>query len=201
MARDNQVSIGSVGTGNTISITQAQAPDAPHIEYTVDERSVQHLSKAYINKGAFAFFGALLLPVLAIAADALGVLSFLGIQTKWVMAVVLPVAVFGSLLNNTRRKIATTAFNPNTAMFIDGHWVEQDERGGYIRYQKTAPCIYPRCSGTVFVRTAPPREQPNHTLIGVCNVGGHRHTYTVDFNGVGFPEQFDWRPIEEKRND
>jgi hypothetical protein len=200
MTHDNQVNIGSVGTGNTISITQTQAPDAPHIEYMVDKKSVRNLSKTYVNKGVFAFYGALLLPILAIVADALGVLSFLGVQTRWVMAVVLPAAIFGALLNNTRRKIAQTTFNPNTAAFIDGNWIEQDERGGYIRYQKTAPCIYPKCSGTVFVRTAPPRELPNHTLIGVCNVGGHRHTYTVDFNGIGFPEQFDWRPIEDKHN-
>lgn len=198
MTHDNRVSIGSVGTGNAITINQHQAPDSPHIEYDVSEDTIEHLSRSHVNKGAFAFYGALALPVLAIVADSLGVLTFLGIQTKWAMAVLLPMAVVAAVLTNTKRKIAETTFVPDTAMFIDGRWVEQERDGGYIRYRKTASCIYPKCSGTVSIHPAPPREQPNHAVVGVCDVGGHRHTYTVDFNGVGFPAQFDWSPVEER---
>jgi len=199
MAHDNNVSIGSVGTGNTINIAQHQAPESPHIEYTVASDTVERVSRTEANKGAFAFYGSLSLPVLAIVADGLGVLSFLGIQTKWALAVLLPIAFAGAVLTNTKRKLATTTFTSNEARFIDGRWVEQEEDGSYVLYRKTSPCIYPKCSGTVFIRPAPPREQPNHTLVGVCDVGAHRHTYTVDFNGIGFPAQFDWRPVEERK--
>ncbi|MES2115207.1 MAG: hypothetical protein V4578_08665 [Pseudomonadota bacterium] len=197
MTHDNNISIGSVGAGNTINIAQHQAPSAPHIEYAVGPDSVEHVSRGDAIKSALTFYGSLLLPVLAITADGLGVLSFLGLQTRWVLAVLLPIAIVGARLTSTRRKLATTTFVPNEAQFIDGKWAEKEDDGSYLLYRKTAPCIYPKCSGTVFIQPAPPREHPNHTLVGVCDVGARRHTYTVDFNGIGFPEQFDWKPIEE----
>lgn len=197
MPHDNNVSIGSVGAGNTINIAQHQAPDAPRIEYSVATDSIERVSQLQATKGAVTFYGSLSLPVLAIVADLLGTLSFLGIQTKWALVVTLPLAVIGANLSNTRRKLVTTTFKPNEAQFVDGRWAEQEDDGSYVLYRKTAPCIYPHCSGTVFIRTAPPREQPNHSLVGVCDVGAYRHTYTVDFNGIGFPQQFDWKPPEE----
>ena len=198
MTHDNNVSIGSVGTGNTVNIAQHQAPSTPHIEYAVADQSVEHVSRWEAKKSAFAFYGSLSLPVLAIVADGLGVLSFLDLKTMWVLAVLLPIAVFGAVLTSTKRKLATTTFSPNEARFVDGRWAEQEQDGSYLLYRKTAPCIYPKCSGTVFIQPAPPREHPNHTLVGVCDVGAHRHTYTVDFNGIGFPAQFDWKPLEER---
>ncbi len=198
MTHDNNVSIGSVGAGNTIHISHHQAPNAPHIEYAVAADSIEHVSAGEARKSALGFYGSLSLPILAIVADGLGVLSFLGIQTRWVLAVLLPLAVVGAILTSTKRKLATTTFGHSEAQFVDGRWAEQEEDGSYLLYRKTAPCIYPKCTGIVFIQPAPPRERPNHTLVGVCDVGVHRHTYTVDFNGIGFPAQFDWKPLEER---
>lgn len=198
MTHDNNVSIGSIGTGSTVNIAQHQAPNAPHIEYAVAADSIERVSSEEANKSALGFYGSLSLPILAIVADGLGVLSFLGVQTSWVLAVLLPLAAFGAYLTSAKRKLTTTTFGSNEALFIDGRWAEQEQDGSYLLYRKTAPCIYPKCSGTVFIQPAPPRERPNHTLVGVCDVGVHRHTYTVDFNGIGFPAQFDWKPLEER---
>ncbi|MGZ8876455.1 MAG: hypothetical protein ACXW1F_08310 [Halobacteriota archaeon] len=200
MAHDNNVSIGSVGTGNTINIAQHQAPETPHVEYTAASDSIEHLSRSTVNRGAVAFIASLSFPILAIVADGLGVLSSLGVQTKWqVLAVLVAIAIVGTVLTKTKMKIATKTFKSNQAWFIDGRWVEREDDGNYVIYRKTAPCIYEKCSGTVFIQPAPPREQPNHTLVGVCDVGARQHTYTVDFNNIGFPARFDWRPLEERK--
>jgi hypothetical protein len=66
-----------------------------------------------------------------------------------------------------------------------------------MSYIKRAKCIYPKCDGFVFVVPAPPREKHNHLVVGKCSVGGIRHTYTFDFNGIGYPQQFDWSPPDE----
>ncbi len=196
MANDNNVSIGSIGTGNTVNIAQHQAPQATYVEYKVAPESVEHLSKGEVNKGVLTFFGSLCLPILALVADALGILSYLGLQTRWALVVLVPIALIGATLTSTKLKIATAKFTPEVANFIDGKWVELEREGNYLIYRRMSPCIYPKCSGMVFIRPAPPREQPNHTLVGMCDTGRYRHTYTVDFNGIGYPAQFDWRPIE-----
>lgn len=200
MMHDNNINIGSIGAGNTVNITQQQAPSASHIEYDVVDASVRHLSKSEVNKGALAFWASASLPVLAIVADSLGVLSFLGVQTLWALAVVVPIAAIGAAATNGKRKIVEHSFKVNEAWFIDGRWVEQDDDGDYVLYRKAAPCIYPKCSGSVAIVPAPPRERGNHALVGICSVGGNRHTYTVDYNGIGYPAEFDWRPIEKRES-
>lgn len=201
MAHDNNLTIGSVGTGNTIHIDQRRGspPESPHIEYKIAQDSIQHLSRSEVNKSALSFYGAIALPFLALVADSLGILSFIGVQTKWTLVAILPIVLAITLATMQNKEIAKTTFRPNVANFLHGKWVERENDGNYIIYQKTAPCIHRGCRGTVFIRRAPPREQPNHTLVGVCDTGGHRHTYTVDFNGIGYPEQFDWRPIESQK--
>jgi hypothetical protein len=87
MTHDNNVSIGSVGTGNTIHISQNQTPSAPHIEYEIIPNSIEHVPSRDAYRDALGFYGSLSLPILGIVADGVGVLSFLGLQTKWVLAV------------------------------------------------------------------------------------------------------------------
>ena len=202
MTHDNNIHIGSIGTGNTINIAQHQASPSTtsYLEYKMLKESLQYQSKSKVNKGALAFWISASLPILAIVADSLGVFSFLGIQSLWALAVVVPFAVLGATLTNGKRKIAEHSFKPNEAWFINGQWVEKDDHGDYVMYRKVASCIYPKCTGAVSIVPAPPRERGNHTVVGVCSVGGNRHTYTVDYNGVGFPMQFDWRPIEKQES-
>lgn len=200
MMHNNNIHIGSIGNGNTVNIAQNQAPGTPHLEYEVQEESLRHLPKSEVGKGVLAFWASISLPVLAIVANSLGVLSFLGIQPLWALAVVFPIAVVGAAVTNGKRNIAEHSFKPNEAWFIDGQWVEKDNNGDYILYRKAAPCIYPKCTGSVAIVPAPPRERGNHTLVGVCSIGRNRHTYTVDYNDIGFPAQFDWRPIEKQES-
>jgi hypothetical protein len=202
MAHDNNVHIGSAATGSTINIAQHHAPeDKPHIVFTPDPHSMEHLSQSTINKGALAILASVSIPILGVVADVLGILGFLGIQTTtWqVLSVLVPIAVVGTLLSNPMQLFTATITRPNEARFIDGRWIERKEDGDYLTYRKTARCIYPKCSGTVFIQPAPPRERPNHTLVGVCDVGGLQHTFTVDYNGIGVPAKFDWRQVEERK--
>lgn len=199
MANNNNFTVGSAGNGNIFNVVQHQEPKASYVEYDVAHDSIEHLSRSHVHGRAFLFFASFVLPILGLLADGLGVLTFLGIQSKWAFTVLVSAAIVGTFLTNTKRKIATAGLERNRAIYIDGSWVEREDGGGYLLYRRTAKCIYPKCSGTVFIRPAPPREKPNHTLVGVCDLGNHRHTYTVDFNGIGFPLQFDWRPIEEHK--
>lgn len=160
------------------------------------------MSRGSVIKGAAAFF--LSLPVLALAvmsivADALGILSYFNVESKILAYVVMAVAMGAVMLCNGKRKMATTSIPPDQARFIDGRWVERDESGDYLLYRNTAPCNYENCKGTVRIQLPPPREQHNHDLIGVCDLGGKQHTYRVDFNGVGERQHFDWRPLEQNK--
>jgi hypothetical protein len=202
MPYDNNVQIGSAGSGNTFNISQHHANEGKrHIKFELDSSSVEHLPRSTIKKRALAFLASLSILVLGTVADVLGILSFLGLQVStWqVFWALIPIAVVGAALSNPLEVFAAINTRPNTANFANGRWIQQEENGDYVTYRKTAPCIYPRCSGTVFIQKAPPREQPNHTLIGVCDVGAIRHTYTVDYNGVGLPAEFDWRPLEQNK--
>lgn len=40
----------------------------------------------------------------------------------------------------------------------------------------------------------------NFRYASTRNVGGHRHTYTVDYDGIGYPKEFDWRPREQRES-
>lgn len=202
MSDDNKINIGSIGDANHISIAQHQSAERTNVQFVIDPNSVERLSRSSVNKGAVAFFlslPTLALSVMAILADALGVLSYFNVESKILAYIIAAIAMGGVVLCNTKRKIATTSIPPEQARFIDGRWVERDESGDYLLYRNTAPCGYKNCSGTVRIQTPPPRERHNHDLIGVCDIGGKQHTYRVDFNGVGEREHFDWRPVEENK--
>jgi hypothetical protein len=109
------------------------------------------------------------------------------------------VAMFGVMMFNTKRKIATSSIPSGQARFIDGRWVQRDETGDYLLYRKTAPCSYEGCHGTVRIQTPPARERHNHDLIGVCDIGEKQHTYRIDFNGIGKQQFFNWDPVEENK--
>jgi hypothetical protein len=84
------------------------------------------------------------------------------------------------------------------AQFKNGFWYRKLSDGNFISYEKRAKCIYPKCDGWVYIESAPAREKNNHILVGKCSVGGIRHAYTVDYNDIGYPHEFDWGPLEKK---
>lgn len=169
-----------------------------YIEYRIDEHSIKILHRRQIYRDTLLFYISFLPPIIVLVAHHYDILLLLGIKIELALGLATGITMVGAMLTNTQRKIAATTFPTDTAMFIEGQWIEEVNKEEYIQYTKTAPCIYPKCSGTVFIRPAPVRELPNHTLVGVCNIGGHRHTYTVDYNGIGFRQQFDWRAPEKQ---
>lgn len=202
MSDGNRINIGSIGDANHINIAQNQAPERTSIQFVIDPRSVERLSRGSVIKGAVGFFlslPALALSVMSILADALGILSYFNVESRILAYLIMAVAMAGVMLCNGKRKMATASIAPDQARFIDGRWVERDESGDYLLYRNTAPCNYENCHGTVRIQTPPPREQHNHDLIGVCDIGGKQHTYRVDFNGIGERQHFDWRPLEQNK--
>lgn len=85
--------------------------------------------------------------------------------------------------------------DPIGPFFLGVDFVIEDN-GDYMGYTYSAPCTNPECTGEVYLVHAPPREAGNHDVAGVCNKGGHQHTYTFDCTLRGEPWRFDWRQIE-----
>lgn len=195
----NNINIGSIGNANHINIAQSQSTLRRPIEFEVVASSVQRLSRASVNKGAWYFAGsipAFALSVMSIFADAVGIFSYFNLGWKilaWAIAII---GMFGLVFYKSKGKIALQTIPEGQALFIDGRWVERDEAGDYLLYRKTAACNHQGCKGTVRIETPPPREQHNHDYIGVCDVGGKQHTYRVDFNGIGERQHFNWDPID-----
>lgn len=76
MSDDNNINIGSIGNANHINIAQSQSSMRNPIEFEVVASSVQRLSRASVNKGAWYFAGsipAFALSVMSILADATGI--------------------------------------------------------------------------------------------------------------------------------
>lgn len=92
--------------------------------------------------------------------------------------------------------------NIKEAIFIGrGRLMEDDNKGGYLIYNPTAPCIYPCCTeGKIIIADAPPREmlRLGKTFVGVCSSAGKDHSYRLDHIWVATPEQFDWRAFNPK---
>lgn len=82
MSDGNRINIGSIGDANHINIAQNQAPERTSIQFVIDPRSVERVSRGSVIKGAVAFFlslPALALSVMSILADALGILSYFNV--------------------------------------------------------------------------------------------------------------------------
>lgn len=90
--------------------------------------------------------------------------------------------------------------NIKEAIFVgQGRLMEDDNKGGYLIYNPTAPCIYPCCNeGKIIIANAPPREvsRLGKTFVGVCSIAGKDHSYRLDRIWVATPEQFDWRTLK-----
>jgi hypothetical protein len=199
MSDGNNINIGSIGNANHINIAQTQSAERGPIQFQVVPDSVQRLSRASVNKGGLVFAGsipALGLSIMSIFADALGIFSYFNIGWKILAWTVAIVAMFGVVFYKTKGRIAMQSIPEGQPRFMDGRWVERDETGDYLLYRKTAPCNYQGCNGTVRIQTPPPREQHNHDYIGVCDIGNKQHTYSVDSNGIGERQRFNWDPVE-----
>jgi hypothetical protein len=199
----NNIQIGNAGSGNTISLVQHQSR-ADHTLLVVDESSVREFEKETLRKdrnlGRAKFVGGGLLGAMGFLSDSIGVSTHFGFSLWWLF----PVGLFIGLLSATPqlrswqilRRLPT---NRNEANFAgNNEIVEEAENGKIITYHRSAACIYPNCTGTIVLSTAPEREKPilGRDFVGVCSLAGRDHSYRIDYVWNAYPAQFDWRPVE-----
>jgi hypothetical protein len=200
--RTNIVNIPGTLTNSSVIVHQNQdgtqsIPDT-HIEYVIDEPTVHIFSQKPVEKMNGIFIITNIIAGLGIFADILGVFSYVGIQKGVAILVLAPMCLLMALITKKDRFLASLQAD-GSAQFSDGLWYEKLLDGNFMSYVKRAKCIYPKCNGLVYIVPAPPRERHNHSLVGKCSIGGIHHTYTVDYNGIGYPHEFDWRPPEEEK--
>lgn len=202
MSDDNIFDISGTVTNSSVTVNQNQGGNqsitAPHIEYVIDDATIHDFPSDWHDKKNAFFLGTAAITVLGSLADILGVLSYFGIEKGMAMFVLVPFSLIVMFITQNDRWLAALKAD-GTAQFKNGLWYERRPDGNFQSYTKKAKCLYPKCNGFVYLVTAPPREEPNHKVIGVCSVGGLRHTYSRDFNGIGYPQEFDWRPIEQEK--
>lgn len=200
-ARNNTVDISGSLVNSPVILSQKQGGNQAiherHVEYIVDENTVRIFPQKPAKQMNALFTGTLAVSVLGILADMAGLLSYIGIQKGVALLVLAPACLLIALATKHDRWLSSLSAN-GAAHFHKDLWYEKLPDGNFASYVKRARCIYPKCAGLVQVVSAPPRERPNHTLIGKCSIGGIRHTYTVDYNGIGYPSDFDWRPVAEE---
>jgi hypothetical protein len=198
--RSNNVKIGTISSSNvTLNQNQdgVQSISSKHIEYETDDNTVEISPMAKHKKNAAIAFITIVVAAIALLADVAGLLSYFNIPKGMPFFALVPIFIIVAFV--THHDVWVTKLSPNVAHFKNGRWYENCGNGQVASYIKRAKCIYPKCDGSVSVVPAPPRERHNHSVVGKCSVGGVRHTYTVDFNGIGYPQQFDWRPLDNEK--
>lgn len=202
-SRNNKVEISGDVSNSTIEVNQNQDGNQPintkNIEYEVDENSYRVISSEASKKANRVFIATIAISALAILADIAGLLSYIGINQGMMIFIFAPLAWVIAMLTKHKRWLYDLPAN-NTAIYKEGWWYEKLDDGNIAIYLKNGKCIYPKCEGTINIVPAPPREHPNHIVVGKCSLGGVQHTYSVDFNGIGYPKQFDWRPVPQETN-
>ncbi|MFD2167219.1 hypothetical protein ACFSJY_13260 [Thalassotalea euphylliae] len=195
--KNNSVDISGTVTGSNISINQNQdgnqAISDTEIEYKIDENTYREVSGETYKKSANVFYISLGLLALGVLADFAGILAYLGFNQPVVLLVLAPICWLIAKITEDDRWVNGLS-QDNKSYYREGSWYEKLPNGNVAIYDKRAKCVYPRCEGTINIVPAPPRERPNHSLIGKCSLCGVQHTYTVDYNGIGYPQKFDWRP-------
>ena len=202
-SRNNAVDISGMVINSPVTVNQnqdgAQGIAEKHIEYVIDESSARVFPREPVDKMNMVFYVTVGVSGLGILADMLGVLAQLGFHNGMSLLVLVPVSLIVALITKHDRWLAS--LDGDKAHFKEGLWYEKLPDSNFISYVKRAKCIYPKCEGLVHIVPAPPRERPNHSLVGQCSIGGRRHTYSVDYNGIGYPKEFDWRPVAQQASD
>lgn len=201
--KDNSVDISGIITDSTISVNQnqdgKQSIHETQIEYEVDENSYREVSADTYKKPTKIFYISIGILALGILADLAGVLTYMGLNIGIVLLVLAPVCWLVAIITKDDRWINGLIYDKNS-YYRNGQWFEKLPDGNVAIYYKRAKCIYPKCEGSINIVPAPPREHPNHTLVGKCTLGDVQHTYSMDFNGIGYPQKFDWRPLPQETN-
>lgn len=199
--KDNSVDISGVITDSTISVNQnqdgKQSIHETEIEYEIDEHSYREVNGDVYEKPTKIFYISVGVLGLGVLADVAGLLSYIGLNIGIVLLVFAPICLGIAVITKDVRWVNDLAYDEKS-YYRNGQWYEKLPNGNVAIYYKKSKCIYPKCEGSINIVPAPPREHPNHTLIGKCNIGGVQHTYSMDYNGIGYPHKFDWRPLAQE---
>lgn len=200
-SKDNSVDISGEISNSTISVNQNQDGNQSirdsQIEYQVDANSYREVSGETYKKSRNVFYTSVVVLALGVLADIGDLFALLGFD-RGVVAfvsvglffVIKEMTQYGCWVNNLTYD--------EESHYRNGQWYEKLSNNNVAIYYKRGKCIYPKCEGSIDIVPAPPRERHNHDVIGKCSLGGIQHTYTMDFNGVGYPQKFDWRPVPQE---
>jgi hypothetical protein len=201
--KDNSVDISGTITDSTISVNQnqdgTQSIHETEIEYEIDENSYREVSADAYKKPTKIFYISVGVLGLGVLADIAGVLTYIGLNIGMglVLLVLAPICYLIAIITKDDRWVNNLNYDKKS-YYRKGQWFEKLSDGNVAIYYKRAKCIYPKCEGSINIVPAPAREHPNHTLVGKCNLGDVQHTYSVDFNGIGYPHKFDWRSLPQE---
>ncbi len=201
-SNNNSIEISGTITDSTISFNQnqdnLQSFKGERVEYKVDEKSYQEVDGGKYRKAANIYYLSIAIASLGILADVAGIFSYLNLHvgSLVVFFIFCPMCVLVAVLTKNNRWISRLNAD-GKSYYRDGQWYEKLNNGDVAKYRKVAKCTYPKCNGIINVVSAPPRERPNHNVVGVCSVGEFQHTYTMDYNSIGHLCKFDWRPIQK----
>jgi hypothetical protein len=198
--RYNSIEIGTLSNSNvTLNQNQdgVQSISSRHVEYEIDEGTIQTSQMEKHAKKVGKCLVTIVVSFIALFADLTGLLSPFNIPRGVSFPILLFVCMVVVLFMH--HDFWVISLQPNTPKFKDGRWYEKINNRELVSYIKKAKCIYPKCEGFVFVVDAPPRERHKHSVVGKCSVDGLNHTYTIDSNGIGYPQKFDWRPPDNEK--
>lgn len=142
----------------------------------------------------------MLLGSIGFLSDSIGVSSYLGFSL-WLL---FPVGlIIGFLLSiphlRSWRLLHRLPSNKNEANFAgNNEIVEESDSGRVVTYHRHAACIYPNCTGTIMLSSAPEREKGKlgKGFVGICSLAGRDHSYRIDYIWNAYKTHFDWRPVE-----
>lgn len=200
----NNIQIGNAGSGNTFSLVQNQAR-VDHALLAVDESSVREYDKEVLkrdrNTGWAKMAGGGLLGAMGFLSDAIGVSSHFGFSLGWLFPIGLLIGLlFATPHLRSMQILRKLPANRNEANFAgNNEIVQESETGKIVTYHRSAACMYPNCTGTIVLAAAPEREKARlgKDFVGVCSLAGRDHSYRIDYIWNAYPENFDWRPVEQ----
>lgn len=206
--RNNNLNFGRTGDGNFFSIDQSQHHYSSRndhlIQFSGEEDSAERVDGKLISKRAIYGYGTILLGLLASASDLLTVFSYFGLtesMLRWAVILVCGVCVLPNVKyihmgNLPRGKDKYINGFLDSLLLGGGRFVYRDKKGDVLFYRMSATCNYPKCDGTVYAISPPPREADNRCWVGVCSMGCRYHSYSIDPSGVGIPCEIDWRDLD-----
>lgn len=199
------VNARDMNAGHDIIIYDRSNTGAKSVQLEIDPDSKQWYPKTEVERravrGGIVLGASLFTSVSAIFADYVGILSHFGISGFMTTVAPAAIALAGGLILRINGDNEFVAWRlrrpkrPNEPRPISlQRYLELDDVGNYLISSRTAPCIYPKCRGTIIAKNLPPREVSRDGLAGVCSVAGNAHSYLIDRNWVAREQDLDWRP-------